>query len=448
MPFDRRTLFKGLAGTGGALFAPFTWPTFAAEAAPRAPKRVLFFLQNHGFSPGHSMPVGVKINEKTLDRVEDLALRELELPEYIDPLKPYKDKLTIIHGLNGRHVAPYHGGPYGALGGFKKSSSSPAGETIDCALSRALPAVVPLLALGWNTLRDMQGSPIDYASSAWGMSKAVPMYCDPLLAYNNLFGVAKPGMARTEFEADTELYDFLRTDATAMSQRLRGREQDKFRPYLEGFEEAGARRRQLLAMAPTLAKHAPPVTDQFTKPEFETDWWEAGLSVGIGALTSGVTNVVTIASGKCSAHGSWLGAGVKTIGHKLGHTNAMSDPDWLTLQRYNMGLLVRVIKGLEATPEGAGTMLDNTLIVYTSDMGEAQHSTGNRWPYLLIGNLGGTVRTGRYLRYPIEPHPASRTINAFYTTLLHAVGDRRDRFNLSGSLKELDRAGPLPELLA
>ena len=92
--------------------------------------------------------------------------------------------------------------------------------------------------------------------------------------------------------------------------------------------------------------------------------------------------------------------------------------------------------------------MDNTLIVYTSCSGESQHSVGNRWPFLLLGNLGGKIRMGRYLQYPMEPKPQSRTINALYTTLLHAVGAPRDRFNLAGSLKDLDRGGLLPELLA
>ena len=72
MRIDRRTLMtKAAAGAGGALFAPFTWPT-RADAAPAAPgpMRVVFFLQNHGFNPGHSRPAGVTVNEKTLDKVE------------------------------------------------------------------------------------------------------------------------------------------------------------------------------------------------------------------------------------------------------------------------------------------------------------------------------------------------------------------------------------------
>jgi hypothetical protein len=138
-------------------------------------------------------------NERSLYKVEDQPLAGLKLPGYIDPLMPYLDRLTIVQGLNGKHVAPYHGAPYGALGGYKKERSLPRGETIDCALAQTVPGVVPLLALGWEALARMKDNPINYASSAWGESKAVPMYCDPVLAYKNLFGVAKPGQDRKDF---------------------------------------------------------------------------------------------------------------------------------------------------------------------------------------------------------------------------------------------------------
>jgi hypothetical protein len=245
----------------------------------------------------------------------------------------------------------------------------------------------------------------------------------------------------------TELYDFARHGAARLDARLPAGERDKFRPFLEGHEEAGTRRRELLKMADVLARHAPKLDDKFHKPRFETDWWDASLSVGIGALASGVTNVLTIASGLCTVAGTWTGWGATTTGHTLGHTSQLENPDWLKIRRASLEMLVRVMKALEAVPEGRGTMMDNTLIVYTSCAGESQHSTGNRWPFLLLGDLGGTLRAGRFVHYPLEPHAKSRTVNALYATLLHAAGAPRDRFNLDGALKDLDRAGPLPELL-
>ena len=454
MNLTRRTVLQGLLGSslGAAL------PCQVAAAETATPQRVIFFLQNHGFCPAHAHPESIGLDgtdgetslkhiQSKLDRVEAVDLQGHQLPPWIDPLEPIRERLTIVQGLNGRHVSPYHGAPYGALGGFQKSSS-PLGETIDCALAKALPAVVPLLAFGWESLERMQASPIHYASSAWGPGMAAPMYCDPMLAFNNLFGVAQAGTARDEFEAETALFEFVQPDAARLQERLSPRESVKFMPYLEGLETISQQRRRLLAMADVLKQNSPQITEKFTKPRFELDWWEASLDVGLSALIAGVTNVLTISSGRCSASGSWIGLGLEHVGHSIGHTNQEEEDDWLKLRRHNMQQIMRMVRTLQSVPEGAGTMMDHTLIVYTSCHGESQHSKGDRWPYLLIGDLGGRLRTGQYVHYPLTPHEHARSTNALYCTLLHAAGAPRDHFNLDGKRKSLDRSGPLEELLA
>ena len=107
-------------------------------------------------------------------------------------------------------------------------------------------------------------------------------------------------------------------------------------------------------------------------------------------------------------------------------------------------------------------MLDNTLIVFTSDSAERQHSQGNQWPVVLMGNLGGRLKTGQLVTYPMQAktvendygesreagtgYPTNPTLNRLYCTLLHAAGAPRESFNLS--TPGLDTSGPLAELLA
>src|SRR5262249_28519016 len=152
----------------------------------------------------------------------------------------------------------------------------------------------------------------------------------------------------------------------------------------------------------------------------------------------------------CESGCSWAGLGLdpKLWGHGLGHTDG-KEPHWIKVRRYNMELLLRIVKRLEVVPEGKGTMMDNTLIVYTSCHAEQQHSNGSRWAYMLLGNAGGRIRSGRYIQYPIAEvgrgQKAARSINALYTTLLHAAGAPRDQFNLTGQLKDIDKPGPLSE---
>lgn len=120
-----------------------------------------------------------------------------------------------------------------------------------------------------------------------------------------------------------------------------------------------------------------------------------------------------------------------------------------------------LLKKLQGMPEGSGTMLDNTLVVFTSDSANRQHSHGENWPFVLLGNLGGLIKTNQLVLYPmresvyttgkrIASAPLENpTINALYNTILHAVGDPREHFNLVGVNKENPaQRGPLKELLA
>ena len=121
-----------------------------------------------------------------------------------------------------------------------------------------------------------------------------------------------------------------------------------------------------------------------------------------------------------------------------------------------------MMKQLQAIPEGKGTMLDNTLIVFMSDSAERQHSQGTQWPIVLLGDLGGSLKTNQLITYPMTAKtvendygesreagtglPTNPTLNRLFCTLLHAAGAPRENFNLL--VPGLDQNGPLTELLA
>ena len=91
-----------------------------------------------------------------------------------------------------------------------------------------------------------------------------------------------------------------------------------------------------------------------------------------------------------------------------------------------MEKIAAFIKKLEAIPEGDGTMMDNTLIVYMSDAADQHHPVCYEWPFVLIGDLGGRLKLGdRYLRYPWYGKNGHRTTANLYLSLLAALGDRR-----------------------
>jgi hypothetical protein len=237
----------------------------------------------------------------------------------------------------------------------------------------------------------------------------------------------------------------IETLATAKGELLPAGEKQRYGQFVQGFQEVNGLRVRLDTVADHLRKFAPQVDERYTRPQFETDWHDCLLDLGISALAAGITNTLTIGSGRGEIFGSWKGLGIDQQGHNLGHMEQPGNPIWIKIRQYNSRMLVRIMESLESVPEGSGTMMDSTLIVYTSNNADKQHTNGANWPVMLLGNCGGIFKTGCFTRLD-----GKRPINALYTTLLRAVGQNVDRFNMTEQLaRKFDsKTGPLTEVLA
>ena len=179
------------------------------------------------------------------------------------------------------------------------------------------------------------------------------------------------------------------------------------------------------------------------------------------ALIAGLTRVVTFDMDDLDSHYYGLGLGEKSL-HGIGHladdykagrdSNFADGTDGVgarnIVRKFHLDLIAGLAKKLQAVPEGDGNMLDNTLIVLLSDSGQQHHANYQSFPMVLLGNLGGKLKTGRYLHYPSYGQTGNRTIGSFYTTLLHTAGIPRDGFGqIDLQLPQDEQKEPLAELL-
>ena len=160
-----------MAASAGAAFAA-PWFPGISQAASRAsgggPKRVIFFLQNQGFDPRTCIPAGMKNSG---------SLAKAKLPEPIEALEPFKDRLHIINGLHGLHTSPSHSAFFGALGGYRGDDGAPPlGPTIDYELSKVLPqTLMPHLCIGMDSMENMKAKPTVANLSASGAGQPIFM---------------------------------------------------------------------------------------------------------------------------------------------------------------------------------------------------------------------------------------------------------------------------------
>lgn len=435
----RREMIQGMVGALGAGLGCQLLPEFAfgSESTGGGPKRVVFFLQNQGFDPNTCIPDGVKRSR---------SLAKAQLPEPIEALEPYKERMHIINGLHGLHTSPAHSAFFGALGGYRGSDGvPPSGPTIDYTLSQILPTtLLPHLCIGMDSLENMRAKPTLATLSARGAGQPIFMHSDPNQLYRMLYGGISTGDIRQRHEAQSDVFTQIENLAADRGHGLPVNEQQRYGQFVQGFREINDLRDRLSTVSEHLRQFAPSVDDRYTNPRFETDWHDALLEIGISALTSGITNVLTIGSGRGEIFGSWKGLGVEQQGHNLGHMTQAGNPIWIKIRQYNSQMLVKLMQALESIPEGNGTMMDNTLIVYTSNNADKQHTNGATWPVILLGNFDGRIKTGRFTQLD-----GKRPINALYTTILRAVGQNVDRYNMDEKMaSKFDTGtGPLKEIL-
>lgn len=448
---NRRSILKGLSlGAGSVVLQPMM-QSIAAQAEGRAgPKRVIFLIEGNGMNPAHLQPKGLKREhlQRGVDTLIDVPLADYELPNPIAALNPFKDRLTIIQGLSHKIASGRgHSPEYGSLG-CHAGNLGPVSQTIDAALAAQLGGVVPHLGLALTPNPDQI---VDYSVSTVAKGKPLPFHCQPELAFQSLFGSAAGGDAAKIPFLRKNLMDHMASDIKRVQSRLAGPEREHVERYLESYETMLDRHHGIEGIEDQLVANMP-ITDKF-KSRVETDRLEAQCEMAVSSLLSGLTNVVTIGAVSGNKYIQWSGLGhtlrTNAIGHGGGENGKTSDDLQIEIRKFHIERLVALAKRLDSVKEGDGTVLDNTLIIYMSDFGDKHHPSYTRWPVVMLGNLGGALKTnGRFLEYPRYGRPGHKTMGTLYTSLLHAVGDKREKFgNVDLGIDKEATHGPLAEIL-
>jgi hypothetical protein len=187
------------------------------------------------------------------------------------------------------------------------------------------------------------------------------------------------------------------------------------------------------------------------------------VDIMLATLRCGLTQVATLDIADIIT--SWLPEPYGPVGFDIGHslhhiardcgatgTEGAKQQPWLDEMLVNrqwcMGLFKRLLEGLKSIPEGNGTMLDNSLMFYTSEFSNGSVHSENDMPLLLAGSAGGYFRTGRHINCNKATAPFAYQSNTgthnLYTSMLNAFGIEDTHFGVD--LPGLGFKGPLPGL--
>ncbi|MEM7395400.1 MAG: DUF1552 domain-containing protein, partial [Verrucomicrobiota bacterium] len=412
----RRDALKtlGLAAGGFGLATP---PLYAAAAIP---KRFVFIVKSNGLRPYGIMPEGhEEIGIHGADKMLDVGLEQERLNACMARLEPLKEHVNIIQGLSSRVTGGNHDFGFGALGGYK-SQRRPLAATVDGMLSTLGESPFPFVGF------DMApGKLISYPIiSAVDTDRNLPYFASPTQAYLTLFGsVSNSDDVQKQIRLEQFLLNYVARDIQRTKGRMPPSGQDKLDMYRQGYE-ALIQRHERMSGLTGLKTFAPTYTDQYKSP-VETDIFTCQMELATAALQAGLTRVVTLHADTLGLRYTGLKQefNVHAIGHmedsgRTGSGEVVGSEDEgrhlgarmrHQIRDFHFEQIAKMAKRLAAIPEGDGTMLDNTVIVYLSDGAEGHHSRCWEWPMVVLGNIDSKLKTGRFVDYPAYGHPGHRT---------------------------------------
>ncbi|MFM8890782.1 MAG: DUF1552 domain-containing protein [Planctomycetia bacterium] len=424
--WSRRTLLRGAGAMAALPLLEALLPRRGAEAALDArPMRAILISNNLGVLPKPFFPTE--------------SGRDYTLSPDLEIIARHRNDFTVISGLSHPNVRGGHSTENCFLTAARNPTASGFRNTIslDQFAAERLGQVTrfPTLNLGVNIDRGNR-------SLAWTRDGVlIPAEDRPSRLYERMFVVGSPAEVAAQLERLRErgsILDTLADDARRVSRRLgaadRGRIEQYFtsiRELEERLQAAGAWERRPKPAAP-----AAPPEDVTDRSSFFRGF-EAMLTMARLAIESDSTRIVTLMVDAFATPAFKLGDDETTTEgyHGLSHHGQAADKvrQLEAADRRQMELFGDLLEALGGLREGDRRLLDGTVVLYGSNLGDANTHDNTNLPILLAG---GGFRHGTHLAFPREDNPPLCNL---FVTLLRRLGVDADSFGSStGPLAGLD----------
>jgi hypothetical protein len=441
----RRTVLRGLGITLALPLLDAMVPALTAQVRTAA-KPVRRFLAAY-------IPNGVAVQLKmpdggTIDHWTPLSEgKGLTLPQILKPLETLKNQVTVVSGLACRPAESYGdaGGDHARACAAWLSAAHPKrsayephnGVTFDQIVANAWASETQLksLQVGLDDFGVVTGCEQGYACSylnglSWA-SPTTPLPClvDPRLVFERLFGDSRdPGARRRQLAEDRSILDSV-TAATASLQRtLGGRDRARVNEYLEGIRELEVRIGSIEAQA---GAHAIDLPDRPVGiPDLFEDHCKLMSDLQVLAFQADVTRVSTFLIAREGSYRPYPQIGVPEAHHGLSHhgNDAEKIGKMVRINTYHVQMLAYLLGKLQATPDGDGSLLDRSLVLYGGGMSNGNLHTHGPLPMLLAGGAGRHIGD-RHISFA-EGTPMANlllTIGDFLDVPIEAFGDSTGR---------------------
>jgi hypothetical protein len=421
-PLSRRTVLRGLGGAAIALpwLEAFT-PRGASAQAQQPPKRFIVMFSANGTLPSRWIPTGGET--------------DFSLSPILSPLAPYRDDLVIVQGVDqqGAGGDAHQIGIGGMLTGAPLNSGAFAGVGAPPAGWASGPSVDQRIAeaLGNDTsLRSLElGVQVGEADN-WGRmvyrasNQPLPPEDEPAAVYDRVFADlhTDPAELARVRRRRASILDSVSAEYTRLGGRLGGADRARLEAHLSAIREL-----EIRLTGPALAQRAECRDPALTPaPAFANDSYPTigaqQIDLLVMALACDITRVASLQWSRSVSQTRFTWLGINEGHHDLSH---LGDDDPVALDKlekinqWYASQFAYLIGQLKAFPEGDGTMLDNSLLIWCNELAKGNIHGHADAPYVLAGRAGGGLRTGRFLSFAggaTVPH------NNLLVSLLNAMG--------------------------
>jgi hypothetical protein len=431
LSISRRTVLKGV-GVTMALPWLESIPVWGVEGtagtatadATALPRRFAALFMGNGVNPDHWSAKG--------------SGEDMELGECLEPLQKLKTRLNVVSGLfnksaTGVGIHPGQTGNILSGAALQKGAVLRGGISVDQVLAEHFGEQTPVPSLVLGCEQPITGYHETNFSMAYSShiswqdaNSPVPMEVYPSLAFDSLFDNHGSNRARG-------ILDRVQEHARSLSRQVSRADQVKLDEYLSSVREVEKRishTRQSKEKAEQNARDRGRPLAAMKRPDDglpEDIRQHMRLMCDIIALAfqTDKTRVATLLLCRDLSGLFYPFLGVRTAHHPTSHYDRSDD--YLRVTRYYVGQVAYLAERLAAMPEGQSTVLENSCLMFLSNMWSGSQHDSTKLPVVLVGGLGGALKTGRVLDYTGRPNE-QRKLCSLYLSLMHHLGAKQATF--------------------
>ena len=407
----RRTILRGLGATIALPFLDAMAPALMASAktAAKPVARMGFFYVPNGMFLPSFHPEG--------DGGTSFAFTPT-----LKPLEPFRDQIVVVSGLSnngvvstneggGVHTRAHGGWLSGVLPKRTEGADLQAGKTIDQYAADTLGAETSLRSLELTIDSNYQvgncenGYSCAYLNSSSWLTETIPLphERDPRVVFRRLFGDGGSVEARLiEMQTDRSILDSVTESIGRLERRLGISDRVTVEEYLNSVREI--ERRIQWAEENNSTTPLPPLDQPTGVPEDYQEHVTLMQDLLVLAFQADVTRVSCMQMARELSGRTYPNIGVPEGHHTVSHhqLDQHNIAQYTKINTYHMTLFARLIDKMRNTPDGDGTLLDHSILLWGAGMGDGDHHTPYNLPVTLAGGGCGTLKGGRHLKYALH----------------------------------------------